>query len=149
MPDKTAVSAGAIILREIDGQLKIALAQRNQVIKPEKTWVIPKGHVEYGRGETIEQAVHREVFEETGLTSVQLIRYLGSVERPSTRAAISIIKTIHYYLAYSPNHSGTASPSDERFREVGWFPPQQALDLMPHDVERTFFKEELPHLFQA
>src|SRR6266567_7595619 len=85
MPDTTAVSAGAIILREIDGQLRIALAQRDTTAKPDKPWVLPKGHVEYKRGETIEEAVHREIFEETGLTSIQLIKYLGSVERASTR----------------------------------------------------------------
>ena len=148
MPDTTAVSAGAIILREIDGQLKIAFAQRDTTSKPDKPWVIPKGHVEYKRGETIEEAVHREVFEETGLTSVQLIKYLGSVQRPSSRNNTKVTKTIHYYLAYCPGSIESKTPSDNRFVGVGWFPPQQALALIPHDVERAFFKEQLSNLFK-
>src|SRR5207249_10469512 len=124
MPDTTAVSAGAIILREIDGQLKIALAQRDKTAKLDKLWVIPKGHVEYKRGETIEEAVHREIFEETGLTSIQLIKYLGSVDRASTRNNAKVTKTIHYYLAYSPGARQSRSPSDNRTVGVGWFPPR-------------------------
>ena len=52
----TATSAGAIILREIDGELKIALAQHQ---RSEKRWVIPKGHVELN--ESLEQAALREI----------------------------------------------------------------------------------------
>src|SRR5205814_1551058 len=78
MPQKVAISAGAVILREINGELKIALAQRGErASKPRKVWAVPKGHVE--EGETIEQTVHREIFEETGLTGIQLIKYLGNV----------------------------------------------------------------------
>jgi hypothetical protein len=43
MAQRTAVSAGAIILREMAGELKIALAQHQN---SSKTWVLPKGHVE-------------------------------------------------------------------------------------------------------
>ena len=58
---RTATSAGAIILREVEGKLKIALAQHQRSIK---TWVLPKGHVE--EGESVEEAALREIFEETG-----------------------------------------------------------------------------------
>ena len=59
MQFKKAVSAGAIILRNVEGQLKIALAQRQG---DPKAWVLPKGHVEVG--ESLEQAALREVHEE-------------------------------------------------------------------------------------
>lgn len=76
MLPKTATSAGAIILRAIDGELKIALAHRR---RETKSWVLPKGHVE--PGETLQQAALREIYEETGLTRVQLLTYLGKIER--------------------------------------------------------------------
>ena len=76
----TATSAGAIILREVEGELKIALAQHQRT---DKTWVLPKGHVE--AGETIEEAALREIQEETGLDNVQLIKHLGTFMRESIR----------------------------------------------------------------
>lgn len=45
MAQKMATSAGAVILREVDGQLKIALAHR---VRANKVWVLPKGRVEKG-----------------------------------------------------------------------------------------------------
>ncbi len=71
---KTAVSAGAIILCEIGGTLKIALAQHQ---RSTKTWVLPKGHIE--PGESLEQAALREIHEEAGLANVQVIELLGTV----------------------------------------------------------------------
>src|SRR5579872_3816505 len=101
MTTRIATSAGAIILREIDGQLKIALAQHARATR---SWVLPKGHVE--KGETIEQAALREIYEETGLDNVQLIKHLGTIPRESLKSNGDVEqKTIHLYLAYAPNNS--------------------------------------------
>src|SRR5712692_7076361 len=119
---KTATSAGAIILREVDGELKIALAQHQRAIK---TWVIPKGHVE--PGETIEQAALREIHEEAGLSNIQLIKLLGTILRESIKSNGDVMqKTIYYYLAYAPVHEKVQAPTDALFTEVGWFSPRQA-----------------------
>jgi 8-oxo-dGTP pyrophosphatase MutT (NUDIX family) len=146
MAQRTAVSAGAIILREMAGELKIALAQHQN---SSKTWVLPKGHVE--AGETIEQAALREIYEETGLTNIQLLKHLGSILRESVKENGDVVqKTIHYYLAYAPGTSTDGAqpePADARFTEVGWFSPRQALVLLPYEQERTFFKEQLAPLF--
>ncbi len=150
MAQRTAVSAGAIILREIAGELRIALAQHQNSISS-NTWVLPKGHVE--AGETLEQAALREIYEETGLTNVQLLKHLGSILRESVRENGDLVqKTIHYYLAYAPDTSPDGAmprPADARFTEVGWFSPRQALVLLPHEQERTFFKEQLAPLFAS
>jgi 8-oxo-dGTP pyrophosphatase MutT (NUDIX family) len=141
---KTAVSAGAIILREIDGELKVALAQHQRV---GKNWVLPKGHVE--PGETIEQAALREIYEEAGLNNVQLIKLLGSILRESIKGNGDVVqKTIHYYLAYSPTNGQVEAPTDASFIEVGWFAPQQAVELLPYEAERIFFKEQLAPLLK-
>jgi 8-oxo-dGTP pyrophosphatase MutT (NUDIX family) len=136
---KTATSAGAIILREFGGELKIALAHHKN---SEKEWVLPKGHVE--PDETIEQAALREIHEEAGLTKVQLINHLGTINRQSVKSNGDIEdKTIHYYLAYALGQEQSQSPTDQRFIEVGWFSPQKALELIPYETDRTFIKQHL------
>jgi 8-oxo-dGTP pyrophosphatase MutT (NUDIX family) len=144
MATRTATSAGAIILREIEGKLKIALAQHSRITK---SWVLPKGHVE--TGETIEQAALREIYEETGLEHVQLIKHLGTITRESLKSNGDVEeKTIHLFLAYSPGNSRSQAPSDPRFIEVSWFSPQEAINLLPYESEQAFFREHLGLLLE-
>src|SRR5690348_8937033 len=111
MATRTATSAGAIILREMEGKLKIALAQHARATK---SWVLPKGHVE--ADESIEQAALREIYEETGLDNVQLIKHLGTILRESTKSNGDVEeKTIHFFLAYAPDNGRSQAPSDPRF----------------------------------
>ena len=139
MATKTATSAGGIILREVEGQLKIALAQH---ARRTNSWVLPKGHVE--EGETIEQTALREIYEETGLDNVQLITHLGTIMRESLKSNGDVEeKTIHFFLAYAPVTSHSQPPTDPRFVEVSWFSPQEALKLLPYESERAFFWEHL------
>src|SRR5260370_42092406 len=96
MAQRIAVSAGAIILREIAGELRLALAHHKSSAKK---WVLPKGHVD--PGESLEQAALREIHEETGLARVQLIRHLGTSKRQSIKSNGDLEhKTIHNFLAY-------------------------------------------------
>ena len=139
MAQRTAVSAGAIILREIEGELKLALAHHKN---SEKEWVLPKGHVD--PGETLEQAALREIHEETGLVRVQLIKHLGAIVRQSIKSGGDVVdKTIHYFLAYAPDDGQPQTPLDPRFTGVGWFSPHQAIELIPYEQDRAFLQEHL------
>ena len=143
MAQQTAVSSGAIILRDIGGVLKIALAQHR---RSAKTWALPKGHVE--PGESLEQAALREIHEETGLVNVQLIKYLGSFLRQSVKGnGDTVEKTIHFYLAYALNDSSPELPLEAGFTEVGWFSPEEALELLPYETDRAFLNEHLTPMF--
>ncbi len=139
----TATSAGAIILREIEGQLKIALAQHQRT---DKTWVLPKGHVE--EGESIEEAALREIHEEAGLDNVQLIKHLGSFVRESVKSNGDVVqKTIHFFLAYALENNHSPAPTDLLFTEVGWFRPEEAIELLPYESDQAFLREHLAPLF--
>ncbi len=143
MAQKTATSAGAVILREVEGQLKIALAHR---VRANKVWVLPKGRVE--KGESLEQAALREIYEETGLSKVQLIKYLGSIPRESLKSNGDVEqKTIHFFLAYALCEKSPRPPSDKGFIEPGWFCPEEAIELLPYENDRAFLREHLGLLF--
>src|SRR5437868_14511146 len=121
MAHRIETSAGAIILRDIGGSLKIALAQHR---RSTKTWALPKGHVE--EGESLEQAALREIHEETGLDNVQFIKYLGTITRESVKGDRDVEqKTIHFYLAYAPGAGQPQAPTDPKFLGVGWFSPAE------------------------
>ncbi|HEY0756659.1 MAG TPA: NUDIX domain-containing protein [Ktedonobacteraceae bacterium] len=144
MTQKIATSAGAFILREVHGQLKIALAQRRHA---GKVWVLPKGHVE--PGESLEQAALREIHEEAGLVSVQLLAYLGSFVREVSPLGALISKprkTVHYYLAYALPSNQPELPTEDGFAEPGWFSPAEVLELLPYEQEKAFMREHLGRL---
>jgi 8-oxo-dGTP pyrophosphatase MutT (NUDIX family) len=145
MAQKTAVSAGAIILHDVGGTLKIALAQHQ---RSTKTWALPKGHVE--PGESLEQAALREIHEEAGLVNVQLITYLGSFLRQSVKDnGDTVEKTIHFYLAYALGDVESQLPLEENFSEVGWFSPEEAVERLYHETDRAFLKEHLALMFRS
>jgi 8-oxo-dGTP pyrophosphatase MutT (NUDIX family) len=140
----TATSAGAIILREIEGELKIALAQHQRA---DKTWVLPKGHVE--EGESIEEAALREIYEEAGLDNVQLIKHLGTIMRESAKTNDDVVqKTIHFFLAYALENNQSSTPTDLLFTEAGWFKPEEAIELIPYESDQAFLREHLAPLFK-
>ncbi|HEX7733383.1 MAG TPA: NUDIX domain-containing protein [Ktedonobacteraceae bacterium] len=144
MTRKAPVSAGAFILREMDGRLKIALARRK---RSTKTWVLPKGHVE--AGESLEQAALREIYEEAGLSHVQLLTYLGSLVREVSREGEippQPHKTVHYYLAYALPTGQPELPTEEGYDIAGWFEPAQILELLPYEQEKAFMREHLGRL---
>ena len=138
-----ATSSGAIILREIEGELKIALAHHQRT---DKSWVLPKGHVE--EGETIEEAALREIHEESGLDNVQLIKHLGTIMRESVKSNGDFVqKTIHFFLAYALENNQSSTPTDLIFTEVGWFKPREAIELLPYEADKLFLRDHLAHLF--
>ncbi len=144
MAHRIETSAGAIILRDIGGVLKIALAQHR---RSTKTWALPKGHVE--PGESLEQAALREIHEEAGLTNVQLIKYLGSFLRHSVKSnGDTVEKTVHFYLAYALDTEASEIPLEEGFTDVGWFSPEEALERLTVETDRAFLKEHLAPMFR-
>lgn len=81
------IATDAIILND---KKEILLTRRN--IKPFKGyWVIPGGHVKYE--EKVENAMMREVKEETGL-SVKIIKLLGVYSNPKRDPRYHIVSVI-------------------------------------------------------
>ena len=133
-PKKTQ-SAGGIVL---DAAGAIALV-RNGLGLP--WWGFPKGHVE--EGEEILAAARREVYEETGLGELALIRELGSYERFKGAAGggedRSELKLITMFLFSFAGTGGVLVPQDPGNPEARWVPRADVAATLTNRHDREFF----------
>lgn len=100
---------------------------------PRRGWEFPGGMAE--RGESLPQALEREVLEESGIV-VEAVRLAGLYSNTATREGyngveeIPPILNIDFHCAYV---SGEPRPSEESL-DVGWFTSAQALDMVTHPL---------------
>jgi 8-oxo-dGTP diphosphatase len=79
----------AVVFGLVDGDLRILLIRRKE--KPYKgRWALPGGHVEIQ--ETVEAAVHRELFEETNVRDVFLeqLHVFSEIDRDPREPTVSV-----------------------------------------------------------
>ena len=106
-------SAGGVVVRREDGQIYVALVGELGLTER----VLPKGGVE--PGESLEAAARREIEEEAGLSSLELIEKLGIRARLSYDRVCWI--TTHYFLFVTEQVEGI--PTDvEHHYELAWYP---------------------------
>ena len=106
-------SAGGIVARIEDGRIYVALVGELGLTER----VLPKGGVE--PGESLEEAACREIEEEAGLSSLELIEELGVRERLSYDKVCWI--TTYYFLFVTEQVEGI--PTDvEHHYELAWHP---------------------------
>jgi diadenosine hexaphosphate hydrolase (ATP-forming) len=137
---REAITAGGIVLKAIDGQLKIALAR--DPAEGDNAWVIPKGHVH--EGESLETAAIREIRDEVGVQMPILICYLGFIRRLSVEDwGETVQKDIHLFLAYASGPIEIKPADSETVTESAWFTLRAALQVIPFKQDIDFLKREL------
>lgn len=106
-------SSGGVVVRIEDDQIYVALVGELGLTER----VLPKGGVE--AGESLEEAARREIEEEAGLSSLELIERLGVRGRLSYDRVCWI--TTHYFLFVTEQVEG--HPTDvEHHYELAWHP---------------------------
>ncbi len=97
-------------------------------------WTIPKGHIEHG--ETAKQTAIREIGEESGLTHIQVLTWLGKIHFKYRRLDKLVLMTTQIYLVRSLDD--TEVPTKEKWMNgIKWFSFAEALDAIEYeDIEK-------------
>jgi len=104
---------------------EILLQKRRDV----NSWCLISGHVEFG--ETVEEAIIREVKEETNTTAT-IIRLIGIYSSPASQTYDYKNKTVQYVTSYfEVKLTDTLPPgfSNEETQELKFFSPER----LPHN----------------
>lgn len=119
----------ALLLR--DGQVLLARRSPHRRAYPD-CWSFPGGHVE--AGETLEQALHRELQEELGI-SPQTYRPLEEIADPATADT-----TYHFYAVTA--WTGVPIIRDDEHTALTWFALRSAaiLDDLALNAYRPLFR---------
>jgi 8-oxo-dGTP pyrophosphatase MutT (NUDIX family) len=135
---KETKSAGGVVVNR-DGKV-LVVNQRG------RSWSLPKGHIE--EGEDTLEAARREIYEESGLKDLRLLRPLGSYVRPKIGfhggEDGSEIKHLTFFLFESD--SDELRPIDPDNPEARWVERTAVAELLTHPKDREFFLQVLPTL---
>ena len=138
MMDKTKYTqcAGGIVS---NNNKDVAIVNQNH-----DSWSLPKGHSD--KGELILDAARREIYEETGIKDVRLIKSLGNYGRYriglNGKDDKSEFKTIHIFLFLS--NQKKLVPVDPNNPEAKWVPYNKVENLLTHPDDKKFFVQSIP-----
>jgi len=128
------VSSGGVIIKRHGTKLRVLLIR-----DPYGKWTWPKGKID--KGETPVEAARREIEEETGLKSVELISKLGRTNYFYTRKNL-IYKTVHLYLFKFTGREAVVVDKSE-IEDGRWFAVEQALSLVSYEGAKAFLRKAI------
>jgi 8-oxo-dGTP pyrophosphatase MutT (NUDIX family) len=139
MESSPVKAAGGIVVSE-HGQIVIVSQHGN-------SWSLPKGHVDPGEDHL--SAARREIYEESGLKELELVRELGSYQRrrigkggvgrdtgPVKEISLFLFKTIQRDL----------QPVDPDNPEALWVSPLEAVKMLTHPKDKEFLEQQIPEI---
>jgi len=126
---KKTISAGGVV---VNARGQIAIVSQKGL-----SWSFPKGHVDEGE-ETL-AAARREIYEETGLTDLVLVKPLGSFERwRGGREKSGELKHIIMFLFTTGEL--VLQPIDPDNPEAKWVDKNEVAEVLTYDEDRQFFQ---------
>jgi len=130
-------SAGGIVIKD---DLVLVVSQHGT------SWSLPKGHLEEGEDKI--QAAKREIYEETGIKNLVLIKEVGSYQRyriaKNGNDDRSEFKTI-FMFEFTTNQD-ILKPTDPENPEAKWVPIGKVAELLTHPKDKDFFLKNKDNL---
>ena len=120
------ISAGGIIVN--NKKIVVVFQKRTQ------TWSLPKGHID--ETETPEETARREIYEETGIKDLTLIKKLGDYIRGSKKKP-GIKKQIIFF--HFTTNQIELKPIDDDNPEAKWIPIDEVVHLLDYEKDKKFF----------
>lgn len=121
------------------GAAGVCINEKNEVLlvlqgppEEEKKWAVPAGGIE--QGESLQECIEREFFEETGLT-IKTLNELKVRSGEYENAAVSF--DVHYFEVEVTGGEIALHEGDEWIAEVAWKPIEELSELdmaYPDDV---------------
>lgn len=108
----------------VAGLVKNEQGQILMILSPDRGWEYPGGMVE--QGETLQEALRREIWEETGVTA-EAVAFAG-ITKNMTRNIVNVDFICRYV-------SGEPKTSPESL-EVRWVTPEEAVELVTLEVTK-------------
>jgi ADP-ribose pyrophosphatase YjhB (NUDIX family) len=125
-------TAGGVVVNEA-GEI-LVVNQRGT------SWSLPKGHID--PGETALEAAMREIWEESGVSDLELVRELGTYQRHKIGIDggddKSELKTITMFLFRTTQKE--LRPRDSDNPEARWVAREEVAGLLTHRLDREFFR---------
>src|ERR1700730_6344021 len=129
---KKTRSAGGVVTND-KGEV-LVVSQRG------RSWSLPKGHID--PGEDALAAAKREIYEESGIRDLELVRELGTYERHKIswdggddRSERKVI-TMFLFRTSEKN----LKPVDPANPEARWVEKSKVALLLTHDKDKEFFR---------
>jgi pSer/pThr/pTyr-binding forkhead associated (FHA) protein/ADP-ribose pyrophosphatase YjhB (NUDIX family) len=137
-PISHTYSSGGVVLNSL-GEVLVVNQQGT-------SWSLPKGRIEVGEEPAV--TAQREIFEESGIAYLRLIRPLSSYQRTALdekgEEDLHEVKTIYMYL-YSTDQA-ELKPQDPENPEARWVALEEVEKLLTHPKDVKYFQSILPEL---
>jgi len=105
-----------------------------------RSWSLPKGHID--PGENALAAAKREIYEESGISELELVRELGTYERYriglTGRDDRAELKVITMFLFRTTEIE--TNPIDPKNPEAIWVDRKKVARMLTHKRDREFFR---------
>ena len=135
---KVEISAGGIVFKKIPEGYQFLLIKDSY-----GRWALPKGHLEHK--ENIFKAALREIYEETGLKNLKIIKKLNSANYFFKLKGKLIFKIVYYFLVEVSSDSKLKIDPKE-VQDAQWFRPEAAVDKIAYKDLKPIFKKACKYL---